>query len=107
MSEWRLEKLARWTTIRCTRASLFDEFPGLRVRTAVNARSTQRSVTMKKLLALMFALAITVSMSSFSFAQAAGGDKPADQKAEKKEKKSKKSKKEKKEKKDEAKDEKK
>jgi mannitol-specific phosphotransferase system IIBC component len=30
---------------------------------------------MKKLLALMFAIALSVSMSSFAFAQAAGGDK--------------------------------
>ena len=52
---------------------------------------------MKKLLALMFAVALTVSMSSFAFAQA-GGDKPADKKEEKKEKKAAK-KKEKKEKK--------
>lgn len=50
---------------------------------------------MKKLLALMFALALCVSMSSFAFAQA-GGDKPMDKKEEKKEKKAKKAKKEKK-----------
>ena len=54
---------------------------------------------MKKLLALMFALALSVTMSSFAFAQA-GGDKPADQKEEKKEKKATKTKKAKKEKKD-------
>ncbi len=33
---------------------------------------------MKKVLAVMFALALSVSMSSFAFSQAAGGDKPAD-----------------------------
>jgi hypothetical protein len=39
---------------------------------------------MKKLLALMFAVALCVSMSSFAFAQATGGaDKPADKKEEK------------------------
>jgi uncharacterized protein YxeA len=50
---------------------------------------------MKKLLALMFALALTVSMSSFVVAQdTMGGDK--DKKADKKEKKAKKAKKDKK-----------
>jgi hypothetical protein len=71
------------------------------VRTKIS-RSVQN---MKKLLALMFALALSVSMSSFAFAQAAGGDKPADKpadkKEEKKEKKAAKTKKAKKEKKDE------
>ena len=54
---------------------------------------------MKKLLALLFALALTVSMSSFAIAQdTMSSDK--DKKADKKEKKAKKEKKEKKEKKD-------
>jgi hypothetical protein len=70
---------------------------------------TQRSVPkMKKLLALMFALALSVSMSSFAFAQAGGDkpmDKPAEKKEEKKEKKAAKTKKAKKEKKDETKKE--
>lgn len=58
---------------------------------------------MKKMLALMFALALSVSMSSFPFAQDKM-DKPADKKEEKKkDKKAKKEKKEKKEKKDETK----
>ena len=57
---------------------------------------------MKKALALLFALALTASMSSFAFAQDKM-DKPADKKEDtkKKEKKAKKEKKEKKEKKDE------
>ena len=43
---------------------------------------------MKKLLTLLFAVALSISMSSFTLAQdTAGGDKPADKKAEKKEKK--------------------
>jgi hypothetical protein len=44
---------------------------------------------MKKLLALMFALALSVSMSSFAFAQA-GGDKPMDKMDKKEGKKEKK-----------------
>lgn len=52
---------------------------------------------MKKLMALMFALALTVSMSSFAFAQdTMSGDKKTDKKAEKKDKKAKKDKKDKK-----------
>jgi Spy/CpxP family protein refolding chaperone len=67
---------------------------------------------MKKLTALLFAVALTLSMSSLSFAQDTGsGDKKMDKtdtmdkkdKKEKKEKKHKKEKKEKKEKKDDAK----
>jgi Spy/CpxP family protein refolding chaperone len=66
---------------------------------------------MKKVTALLFAVALTLSMSSLSFAQDAGsGDKKMDDKKmdkmdkkEKKEKKHKKEKKEKKEKKDDAK----
>lgn len=49
---------------------------------------------MKKLLALLFAVALSVSMSSFAFAQDAGtSDKPADKKADTKDKKKKKAKK--------------
>ena len=62
---------------------------------------------MKKLLTLLFAVALSISMSSFALAQdTASGDKPADKKAEKKEKKEKKEhkKKEKKEKKEEKKE---
>jgi len=51
---------------------------------------------MRKILALMFAGALSVSMSSFAFAQAASGDKPADKKADTKDKKTKKEKKTKK-----------
>jgi uncharacterized protein YxeA len=57
---------------------------------------------MKKVLAMMFALALCVSMSSFAFAQDKT-DKPADSKTEKKDKAKKKGKK-KDEKKDEKKD---
>jgi pentapeptide MXKDX repeat protein len=39
---------------------------------------TKEQQSMKKVLAVMFALALSVSMSSFAFGQAAGGDKPAD-----------------------------
>ena len=57
---------------------------------------------MKKLMALLFAVALSISLSSFAFAQDSGtADKPADKKEEKAEKKkAKKEKKEKKEKKD-------
>lgn len=60
---------------------------------------------MKKLLTLLFAVALSISLSSISFAQdTTSTDKPADQKADKAEKKEKKKKKEKKEKKEEKKD---
>jgi uncharacterized protein YxeA len=59
----------------------------------------KRGFTMKKVLAMLFAFALTVSMSSFAFAQDKM-DKPADEKEEKKDKKAKKERKEKKEKKD-------
>jgi mannitol-specific phosphotransferase system IIBC component len=71
--------------------------PGIRV-----CGNTQKGDSkMKKVLAMMFALALSISMSSFAFAQDKM-DKPADKKEEKaKPKKEKKEKKAKKEKKDE------
>jgi hypothetical protein len=55
---------------------------------AVVCNSSLEGATMKRILALMFALALTVSMSSFAFAQASGsdakaGDKTADSKDKK------------------------
>jgi hypothetical protein len=73
----------------------------------VHTKITRSVQNMEKLLVLMFALALSVSMSSFAFAQAGGdkpADKPADKKEEKKEKEAAKTKKAKKEKKDEMKE---
>jgi uncharacterized protein YxeA len=55
---------------------------------------------MKKLLTLLFAVALSISLSSFAVAQDTSTDKKADTKTEKKEKKAKKEKKDKKDKKD-------
>jgi len=55
---------------------------------------------MKKLLTLLFAVALSLSLSSVSFAQDKPADSSTEKKADKKEKKAKKEKKEKKEKKD-------
>jgi len=99
-----LEKRLKRTTIRLAREKYIYPLGNPYGRT----NHSKEQINMKRLLALLFALALSVSMSSFAFAQAATTEKPAEKKAETKEKKEKKEKKEtkaKKEKKEEKKDE--
>jgi pentapeptide MXKDX repeat protein len=75
---YRLENAGQRNTI--LRAPGKSEFP---LRGICPQDHSKEQPKMKKVLALMFALALTVSLSSFGFAQASGSDAKSGDKMEK------------------------